>query len=244
MNHYIKPSWPAPNCIHAYTTTRCNGYSQAPYAGFNLADHVGDSPAAIQQNREQLKTELQLPNEPRWMQQIHSNIVISHDLPTTATPADAAYTHNTNVVCTVLTADCLPILLCNKQGTKVAAIHAGWRSLAGNIIENAINAIGDNNLLVWLGPAIGPSAFEVGSDVYQAFTHGDLPAKQAFAKTDNNKWLADIYLLATQKLNKLGIYDIYGGDFCTYTDQQRFYSYRRDGLTGRMASLIWIANPK
>lgn len=241
MNNYIKPSWPAPNNIHAYTTTRRNGCSQAPYQSFNLADHVGDNPIAVQKNREQLKAELQLPNEPKWLQQIHSNIVISNDLPN-STPADAAYTKNSDVVCTVLTADCLPILVANKQGTKVAAIHAGWRSLANSLIENTIHSIGNNNLLIWLGPAIGPTAFEVGRDVYQIFTDHDPAAKQAFTKIDNNKWLADIYLLATQRLNKLGVYDIYGGDFCTYTDQHDFYSYRREDLTGRMASLIWIAN--
>jgi YfiH family protein len=184
-----------------------------------------------------------LPNEPIWLTQTHSTIAVEAIPEHAEQTADASYTDTVNRVCVVLTADCLPLLICNSRGTKVAAIHAGWRGLAGGIIENTLEklALPGSELLVWLGPAIGPQKFEVGNDVYDAFIAQDESARMAFIPKAHDKWLANLYLLATQRLNKLGVTAIYGGDYCTHTQSDLFFSYRRDhGKTGRMASAIWI----
>lgn len=245
--HYLKPNWNAPSSIRAITTLRINGHSLKPYDSFNLADHVGDNSTHVLANRQQLLQELKLINEPKWLRQIHSNKVVCADSSLSHTEADASYTDQKNTVCVVLTADCLPILICDDQGTKVAAIHAGWKGLSINIIENTINELKINpkNLLVWLCPAIGSKAFDVGLDVYEKFTPHDSHAKEAFQNLQSDKWLANIYMLAKQRLMACGIKDanIYGGEYCTHSDSEKFFSYRRDGeKTGRMASLIWLTN--
>lgn len=238
----IQPNWPAPKNIQAYTTTRNGGVSNTPYDSFNLATYVGDDLAAVEKNRTLLQTALQLPNTPLWLTQTHSIDVVQTDLQPTNIEADASYTKQPHIVCAVQTADCLPLLICDRAGTTVAAVHAGWKGLGAGIIENTVQQlkIPAQELLVWLGPAIGPTVFEVGTEVYELFTAHDANAAQGFKSIDTNKWLADIYLLAKQRLHACDVNAIYGGEFCTYTDSERFFSYRRDQQTGRMASLIWI----
>ncbi|MCW9023704.1 MAG: peptidoglycan editing factor PgeF [Gammaproteobacteria bacterium] len=238
---WLQPDWPAPENIKAGTTLRTGGVSQPPYDSLNLGDHVGDDPTAVTENRQRL-FQLGLPSEPIWLKQVHSKQVV--DAPTTQPgeiEADGSYTSVTGIVCAVMTADCLPVLICNQQGTQVAAVHAGWRGLADGIIETAIDKFNDekSDLLVWLGPAIGPNAYEVGDDVRDAFVNHDPHAESAFI-VSNNKWLMDIYTLARQRLTTSGVNHIYSGEHCTYNNKTHFYSYRRDGITGRMASLIWI----
>lgn len=221
---YLQPNWPAPKHIKAYTTLRDGWQGRSD----------GNSP---------LKSLLDLPADPIWITQIHSSIVIEATSENTEQTGDASFTSQAKQVCVVLTADCLPILISNKRGTKVAAIHAGWRGLAAGIIENTVQALSEINddLLVWLGPAIGPKKFEVGKDVFDAFTSKHLESAAAFLPSSENKWLANLYELARIRLKFLGISAIYGGEYCTHTQDELFFSYRRDqGKTGRMASLIWI----
>jgi YfiH family protein len=252
----IIPDWPAPAQVKAAVTTRKGGVSLPPYDSFNLASHVNDNPEHVAQNRVLLKHTLQLPNEPLWLNQTHSNIVIHAGQHKPGIEADACIATEPGHVCAVLTADCLPILVCNKQGTRVQAIHAGWQGIAKRVIEASIAAYpGEKtDLLVYLGPAIGPESFEVQSDVVEACT-ADLTSaqKQMFIKKcfkpvagKEGHYLGDLYELGRQRLYKCGVTQVYGGNFCTYTDRDRFYSYRRDGKigtgkTGRMASLIWLA---
>lgn len=239
--NFIKPNWSAPNNVHAFTTTRLGGVSQAPYDSFNLADHVGEDEAIVAANRAILKTALSLPNEPIWLEQTHSTIVLPATPNNRGKKADAAFTNAPNQVCAIATADCLPILLCNKTGTHVAAIHAGWRGMAHGIIENTVTALQTKNLCVWLGPAIGPSEYEVGEEVKQEFISADPNATTAFTPSPQGRWLANLYQLARLRLQRLGINEIFGDDYCTFTDKNLFYSYRRDGAkTGRMVSLIWF----
>jgi YfiH family protein len=233
------PEWPAPARVKSLQTTRIGGVSSAPYGSFNLGDHVGDVPAAVAANRQSL------PANAAWLKQTHSTRVV--DAATVTTPvevpvdADASFSRNANAVCVVMTADCLPILLCDHSGSVVAAAHAGWRGLCDGVIENTVAAmqVPTTSLMAWLGPAIGPSAFEVGSDVRAAFIAHDPAAAGAFS-AHGDKWLADLYQLARQRLNALGISAIYGGTECTFTHSEVYFSYRRDGVTGRMASLIWL----
>jgi polyphenol oxidase len=247
MSHYLTPNWPAPSNVNACTTLRFDGNSQGPYASFNLGRAVDDWEAIIK-NRQQLMSELKLPREPLWLKQVHGTTAILADVNTPkGTEADASFTHIPGIVCTVLTADCLPLLFCNLAGTQVAAIHAGWRGLAAGIIEATVHKLQQpsSQWLVWLGPAIGPNVFEVGDEVRTQFTDRDPAAQVAFKTSPNGKWLADIFLLAKQRLKKCGINQIYGGEFCTYSDPNRFYSYRRDQeKTGGMASLIWLGSVK
>jgi len=240
----IYPNWPAPDNIKAMTTTRNEGgVSVAPFDSLNLADHLGDDHDAVASNRQQLFNLAQLPNTPLWLTQVHGIRVINSVDWQLNIEADASFSTTENHVCCVMTADCLPILACNRQGTMVAAIHAGWRSLADGIIEQTLQQFNDqaDDILIWLGPAIGPHQFEVGLDVYQAFTAHSPLAAQAFKQIDPEHYLADIYQLARQRLQALNINAIYGGDFCTMSDSERFFSYRRDDVTGRMASMIWIS---
>lgn len=236
----IIPDWPAPPNVRAVQTTRIGGVSVEPYASLNLGDHVGDDPAAVAQNRALLRASL--PAGPVWLKQVHGNIVADADRAGGVPDADASLARKPGTVCAVMTADCLPLLLCDEAGTVVAAAHAGWRGLAGGVVEAAVRTmnVAPARLLAWLGPAIGPQAFEVGEDVRQAFLGHYAGAAQAFAPHGDGKWLADIYLLARQRLALLGVARVYGGGLCTYSDSERFYSYRRDGATGRMASLIWL----
>lgn len=242
LQHLIRPDWPAPPNISALVTTRLGGVSQAPFASFNLASHVGDAPQAVLANRQRLGEVL--PAAPRWLEQVHGvNVVNVDEIGDGAKPtADAAFSRSKQVVCVVQTADCLPILLAQADGSVVAAVHAGWRGLADGVIEATLRHLGEpTSVLAWLGPAIGPTAFEVGEDVRSRFLQHDQRAAAAFvARQVPNKWLADIYALARLRLNAAGVSQISGGDFCTFSDPTRFYSYRRDGVTGRMASMIWI----
>ena len=242
ISPFISPDWPAPDNIRAFSTTRHGGFSQAPFDSLNFGDHVGDDIALVSQNRAQLRQIIQAPEEPLWLKQAHSDHVVNSLDWQLNIEADAIFSQHRNHVCTIMTADCLPILLCNQQGDTVAAIHAGWRSLAAGIIEKTLRRFqcDSSSIMAWLGPAIGPSQFEVGQDVYDAFCRHSPSASQAFKATDNSHYLADIYQLARQRLESQAITAIYGGDFCTVSDEQRFFSYRRDGKTGRMATLIWI----
>ncbi len=243
MSHVIKPNWSAPPHIKAYSTLRSGGVSHAPYHTFNLAHHVGDEREAVQQNRELLKKTLGLPADPIWMEQTHSTIALPAIPENYGKNADAAFTQEVNRICVIMTADCLPILLCDREGTTVAAIHAGWRGLANGVIESTLAAMNfpNQNLLAWLGPAIGPSVFEVGEEVRQLFIDAHKDAMHFFKPSPNQRWLADIYGLARLRLQQQGVIDISGGEYCTYSDKESFFSYRRDGnKTGRMASLIYI----
>lgn len=235
--NFLKPDWSAPNHVRAVSTTRHGGYSQPPWKSFNLAKHVGDNPEHVASNRQQLKESLQLPQEPFWLTQTHGIAVAHFD----ATEADAAYTENPGEVCVVMTADCLPVLFTDQQGKRVAAAHAGWRGLAGGILEKTVACFPQaDQVMAWLGPAIGPKAFEVGEEVRDQFIQHQANAAQAFSASKPGHWYADIYQLARQRLNSVGVTQINGGNFCTYSDADRFFSYRRDKTTGRMASLIWI----
>lgn len=246
----IVPEWNAPPSVRALITTRRGGVSCGVYDGLNLGDHVGDDPAHVAQNRAALRAVL--PAEPAWLKQVHGVAVADADALSGPMEADASVARRPGAVCAVLTADCLPLLLCDDAGTVVAAAHAGWRGLAAGVIEHTVRAMGvaPASLMAYLGPAIGPAAFEVGDEVRQTFVAADPAAQQAFTRHSalstqhsplgTEKWLADIYLLATQQLNRLGVERIHGGGYCTHNDPQRFYSYRRDGATGRMASLIWL----
>lgn len=245
---FLIPDWPAPTHVQARMTTRCGGVSTAPYASFNLGDHVGDDPAAVAANRAQLRA--CLPAEPLWLKQVHGRGIVMSDQAVGIPEADGSVSRHAGRICAVLTADCLPVLFCDRRGTVVAAAHAGWRGLADGVLEAAVAAMAvePDEILTWLGPAIGPLAFEVGEEVRQVFLAQDPSAALAFAPSpltpqapgSPSKWLADIYLLARQRLVRVGVKQVFGGGFCTYTDAERFYSYRRDGVTGRMASLIWL----
>ena len=239
----IAVDWPAPANVRAISTSRIGGVSCAPYDSLNLGDHVGDEPSAVLANRDRLRISQQLPSEPCWLQQVHGCHAHYHPQGNTSKiVADASYTDQPEQVCAVMTADCLPLLVCDHLGTKVAAIHAGWRGLCDGIIEQTIAkmALPAEQLMVWLGPAIGPQAFEVGAEVREAFITQQQQAIKAFAPLAHAHWLANIYQLARQRLELLGISAIYGGQYCTYQQQEQFFSYRRDGVTGRMASLIWL----
>jgi len=240
--HYLYPDWPAPQNVHAISTTRHGGVSRPPFDSMNLGTHVKDDLKNVQKNRQILSQTLNLETSPFWLNQIHSNIVSNLDSQQPLVDADAAVTQQRQRSCIVMSADCLPVLFCNTAGTVVAASHAGWRGLDAGILEKTVKAMqcSPENILAWLGPAIGASVFEVGDEVRHAFMHSDPIAQQAFKAQGKGKWLADIYQLATQRLNRIGVQNIYGGGECTYNDTQRFYSYRREAKTGRMASLIWM----
>ncbi|WP_045386625.1 peptidoglycan editing factor PgeF [Vibrio rotiferianus] len=237
----ILPNWPAPKNVKAFASTRVGGFSSAPYQGLNLGAHVGDDPSIVEKNRAWLAQQANMPSAPIWLNQTHSTVVAQVSAPTTQVlDADGVFTSASNVVCSAMTADCLPVLLTNTQGTQVAAVHAGWRGLANGIVENALELF-SGEVMAWLGPAIGPQAFEVGEDVLQAFVDFDSQAHQAFTPRDvEGKWLADMSKLATLRLNKLGITQVFDSGLCTFQDKEDFYSYRRDGVTGRQATFIWI----
>nr|MDJ0833486.1 peptidoglycan editing factor PgeF [Gammaproteobacteria bacterium] len=207
----------------------------------NLAAHVDDDPDLVAQNRQQLVTSLELPAEPQWLEQIHSTTVIDLDR-TQTRQGDAAITARPATIAAVLTADCLPVLLCNRDGSEVGAAHAGWRGLVGGVVEQSVSAMRSEpaQLMAWLGPAIGPHNFEVGSEVREAFVRQHASAEACFQVNRPGHYLADLYALARLRLELLGIRQISGGEYCTYQDQQRFFSYRRDRHTGRQASLIYI----
>jgi YfiH family protein len=238
---WIIPGWPAPANVHALSTSRHGGVSVAPYASLNLGEHVDDDAQAVTQNRALLRRHL--PADPLWLKQVHGTAVADAGRLTDTPEADACVAHQAGQVCAVLTADCLPLLLCDRHGTAVAAAHAGWRGLAEGVIEATVASMQrtPDTLLAWLGPAIGPQAFEVGDEVRERFLAHDGAAASAFIPHGNGKWLADIFRLARLRLAECGITQVSGGDFCTFSEASRFFSYRREGTTGRMASLIWLS---
>lgn len=237
----IIPDWPAPDNIRAVSTTRIGGFSEGPYQSLNLGSHVGDNPTHVAANRALLKSELTIPSDPSWLNQIHSASSIHIDQSATTTNADASFTTRRCIVCAVLTADCLPILLADSHGTCVAAIHAGWRGLLGGVIQNTVRQMDCQKLISWLGPAIGQDVFEVGNEVRTGFIAKNNAFANAFNQVPSNKskWLANNFTLAKMILRSQGVDEIYGGGICTYSDANRFFSYRRDGVTGRMATLVW-----
>ncbi len=242
MDDFLVPRWPVPSRVRAVITTRKGGVSTGPYASLNLGDHVGDDSRAVKQNREILKQRLALPESPHWMNQIHGCTISRCEVGDSIPEADASTTDVPGRVCAVLTADCLPVLLCNRSGTRVAAVHGGWRGLAAGVLERAVDCFAEpgDQLLAWFGPAIGPAQFEVGNEVRECFLDRHLINENSFIAARPGHWLADIYQLAKNQLVSLGVGFVGGGEYCTVTDKELFYSYRRDGVTGRMASLIWI----
>ena len=240
MTDFIFPDWPVPRGVRALSTTRSGGFSAAPWQGFNLGDHVGDDPQAVARNRALLRREL--PAEPLWLKQVHGTRCVDAALAAPGTEADASVTRERGVVCAVLVADCLPVLLCDDEASVVGVAHAGWRGLAAGVIEATVAAMAlpGERLMAWLGPAIGPRAFEVGNEVRECFLAVDAAAAAAFVAAPGGKWLCDIALLARQRLSALGIRRIAGADSCSVADPSRYFSYRRDGITGRMASLVWL----
>lgn len=285
LEHCIIPGWPAPANVKTLQTTRVGGISSAPYDSLNLGDHVGDTPLAVARNRMLLNA--LLPSEPVWLQQVHGTVVANADMVSCLPQADACIARHRAAVCVVMTADCLPVLLCDMQGSVVGAVHAGWKGLAAGVVEATVHAMegAPQNLMAWLGPAISQQAFEVGAEVRALFVGADAQAAVAFTPSlaltgtlshegrenitpspcaegsprsggeptglplagvmgegrgEGDKWYADIYALARLRLNALGITQIYGGDFCTYRERDKFFSYRRDGVTGRMGTFIWL----
>jgi len=238
MKDLIQPDRPAPANVLAFSTTRGGGFSAGPWRSLNLGDGCGDDPVSVGKNRQLLRA--LLPSEPRWLSQVHGVRVLDLDCNLEQPgQADACTSAVVGQVCAVLTADCLPVLLCNRTGTKIAAAHAGWRGLAGGVLEATVAALGcrPGDLLAWLGPAIGPEAFEVGQEVVDAFTQIQPENAVAF-KPHGNRWLADLYTLARLSLKRVGVKQVWGGQYCTHTEQDKFFSYRRDGRTGRMATII------
>ena len=238
---WIVPDWPAPARVKSLITTRRGGVSAGRYAGLNIGLRTGDDEAAIRANRAQLRA--CLPQEPKWLRQVHGSSVVAIDGLTEIPEADAGVAHQAGTVGVVIVADCMPVLLCDLASSVVGIAHSGWRGLSSSVIENTVREMGvaPAQLLAYLGPAIGPSAFEVGADVRDAFLATESGADQAFKPCGDRKWLADLFQLAHQRLARCGVRQVYGGGLCTYSDPERFYSYRRDKTTGRMAALIWLA---
>ena len=237
----IVPEWPAPATVRALITTRAGGVSQGAYASLNLGDHVGDEAAAVAENRARLA--LLLPDSPLWLRQVHGTGVADTRSARAGCEADASMTRESGRVLAVLTADCLPVLLADDTGSAIAVAHAGWRGLVAGVIERTVDALNlePGRLVAYLGPAIGPSAFEVGDEVRHAFVAPDAEAAAAFVPGGTaGKWFADLYMLARQRLARLGTTRVFGGGFCTHGEADRFFSHRRDRVTGRMASLIWL----
>ena len=236
----IQPDWPAPPNVRAFTTTRNAGFSQGSWSSLNLGTNCGDNPQHVEKNRQSLWR--LLPSEPPWLDQVHGTEVTGWEKAKGGRiEADAIVSSEAGQVCAVLTADCLPVIFCDKKGTQIAAAHAGWRGLAAGVLEATVMAMDckPSDLMVWLGPAIGPRAFEVGRDVYDAFVSSNSENVIAF-KPHRDRWLADLYLLARFMLARVGITQISGGQYCTYTEEDFFYSYRREGETGRLATVIWM----
>jgi hypothetical protein len=241
---WITPDWPAPQRVRAAATLRTGGVSEGQFASFNLGAHVGDDANAVAENRRLLGTALHLPAEPTWLNQVHGTTVVNaSEAAASRSSADASVAFGPGAVCVVLTADCLPVLFCDRAGTRVAAAHAGWRGLVGGVLEQTIEALGvpPFELLAWLGPAIEQSAFEVGPEVLEQFVARDTNNAMAFQANARGRWQADLYQLARNELGRLGVPSIHGGGFKCFADSERFFSYRRDPRTGRMATLVWLA---
>ncbi len=255
FNSILPANWPAPKNIHAFTTLRYGmGVSKPPFDEFNLGNRnseLGDDPIAVEKNRELLVQAFSMPGQPHWLRQVHGVDVLRFDgipkrsdnYPLDEPVTDACITSKKNIVLSILTADCLPALFCNSDGSEVAAAHAGWRGLASGVLENTVRSMHSKpvDMMVWLGPAAGPAAYEIGTEVRDAFIHHDKQAEAAFAQTRENHWKVDLYQLARMRLQSMGITQIYGGEHCTISEAGKFFSHRRDKLTGRMASVIWIS---
>lgn len=242
MTKLIVPQWAAPEGVVACSSTRIGGVSQYPYYSLNLGAHCGDNLQHVEENRRRMFAAGGLPAYPVWLEQVHGTAVLKLDGgPYESKRADASYCNVPGTVCAVMTADCLPVLFCNRAGTEVAAAHAGWRGLCEGILEETVSCFADRaeNIMAWLGPAIGPEAFEVGAEVREAFMEKDVQAESAFRPT-GEKYLANIYQLARQRLANAGVELVFGGDRCTLSEKDDFFSYRRDKTTGRMASFIWL----
>lgn len=239
---FLVPEWPAPKSVHAVMTTRRGGFSTGPYASFNLASHVGDDERAVAENRRRLRDALSLPSEPQWLNQVHGRKVAMLSRPVNES-ADAAVAFEPGPVAAVLTADCLPVFLASRAGNRVGIAHAGWRGLVSGVVEATVAALATDpsELIAWLGPAIGPAAFEVGGEVRRMFVAMQPQSDADFRPGKGQKYLADLPGLVRRRLVACGVTAIHGGEHCTVTDPARFYSYRRDGQTGRMAALIWLA---
>jgi hypothetical protein len=246
MNHaveWLTPDWPVPARVHVLSTLRTGGCSAAPYDSLNLAAHVGDSGACVRDNRRTLREAASLPAEPLWMEQVHGTAVVVHDGSRSGAPtADAAIALRPGHVCAVMTADCLPVVLADRAGTRVGVAHAGWRGLVAGVVEATLAALGcaPADTVAWLGPAIGPGAFEVGAEVRDAFASRLAALGAYFTPNARGRFQADLYSLARRQLAEAGVTSVHGGTWCTATDPRRFFSFRRDGTTGRMATLAWL----
>lgn len=240
LESWIAPDWPAPRGVRAFVTTRAGGVSEGEYASLNLGMHCGDDPRRVERNRAIVRE--RLPSDPAFLAQVHGAIVVDPATAGARPEADAAVTAAPRTVCVVLTADCLPVFLCDAQGVKVGVAHAGWRGMAAGVIENAVAALGvpASEVLAWMGPAIGPDAFEVGPEVREAFLAGDSGAEPAFRAHRPGKYMADLYGLARRRLARAGVEHVHGGGFCTFHERDRFFSYRRAPASGRMGAFIWL----
>ena len=239
--HFVAINWPAPARVRAAFSTRRGGASIGPWASLNLGSHVGDDPLAVASNRAALVASLGLQHEPCWLEQIHSDILLDLDDDTCARRGDAALTSRPQRVATVMVADCLPVLLCDRQGRQVAAVHAGWRGLASELIRKTVTAFHapPADLIAWLGPAIGPRAYVVGEDLHARFVALDEHYASAFARMDG-QWHMDLAALAALQLAATGVTSISASGVCVHSDAQNYFSYRRDGETGRMAAMVWL----
>ena len=254
----VLPNWPGPPGVRVATTTRLGGISAAPFDTFNLATGIGDSPAAVAENRTRLTRALRLPEAPRWLKQVHGTRVVDAqsvgepaakpsagapaDPPVTLVEADAIVARHPGPVCVVLTADCIPVVISDRNGSRVAIAHAGWRGLAAGVLETTVAALGGPSkaLIGWLGPGIGVDHYEVNDDVRDVFLAHAPDDATAFVPSQPGRWLADLFELARRRLHRAGVVSVYGGEHCTFSDPDRFYSYRRDGATGRIATIAWI----
>ncbi len=239
-----QPDWPLPSKVRSYVSYRSGGASEGVYSSNNLGDHVGDAASAVRQNRERMQSELSLPSAPRWLQQVHGNRVVRSDtIPTQSIPeADGCYSNQAGVVCAVLTADCLPVLLCDVNGAEIAAVHCGWRSLAANILHEAIGQFSSSSLMAYLGPGISAAHYEVSAEVKDALASSLSTQRHTNfyqPSVRENHFYVDLNALASAQLQELGVTRIYSDQRCTYAEPDHFYSYRRDGETGRLATLIW-----
>lgn len=237
----IRPDWPVPANVRSLSTTRAGGVSQGPWYSLNLGEHCGDDDASVSANRERLRS--QLPSEPIWLRQVHgTRVFVPGDNDADLPEADAAVTSNPEQVLAILTADCLPILLCDELGRRVGAAHAGWRGLCDGVIEATVKAmqVSPERLIAWLGPAIGQDAYEVGEDVFESFSRRSGSSLVDAMMPVGEKWKLDLAGAARTVLTELGVTRVFGGGFCTHRDPARFFSYRRDHVTGRMASLVWL----
>jgi len=241
VNIAIRPSWPAPANVRCWSTLRSGGASLDPYDSLNLGAHVGDEPRHVSANRARVVQALGLPGPPHWLEQVHGTHVVDLEHAGPVPTADAAFTRAPHRVCCVLTADCLPVLLTARDGSVVAAAHAGWRGLLAGVLQNTVAALGvpPAELMAWLGPAISAAHFEVGEEVRAAFVAADAGAAAAFAANARGRWQADLYALGRRALAAAGVLDVYGGDACTFAESERYFSHRRAAPCGRMATLIW-----